>query len=86
MEYIQTFENFLNEAKKETGLMAFGKTSLDNNKINKWLGKSDYHANWKAGDGYWLFPEIEDSYDELEAELEKEFIKAGINARLEGVF
>lgn len=76
----------VNEAKGESGLMVFGKTNLDNNKIGDWLDDSDYTAEWNAREGYWLFPEEEDEYDELEAELEKAFTKARINARFEGIF
>ncbi len=86
MKHIQTFESFLNEGNEEKGLMVIGRTTLDNNKIQKWLDKSDYHAEFNAREGYWLFPEEEDTYDALEAELEKEFSKAGINARFEGIF
>jgi hypothetical protein len=76
----------INEAKSESGLMVFGKTNLDNNKIGDWLDDSDYTAEWNAREGYWLFPEEEDGYDALEAELEKAFTKARINARFEGIF
>ena len=80
------FESSMNERKSESGLMVFGRTPMDNTEIGKWLDKSDYHAEWNAREGYWLFPEDEDGYDELESELDKAFNKAGINARFEGIF
>jgi hypothetical protein len=84
--YYEESVNHVKEAKGESGLMVFGKTNLDNNKIGDWLDDSDYTAEWNAREGYWLFPEEEDGYDALEAELEKAFVKARINARFEGIF
>jgi hypothetical protein len=84
--YYEESVNSVKEAKSESGLMVFGKTNLDNNKIGDWLDDSDYTAEWNAREGYWLFPEEEDGYDALEAELEKAFTKARINARFEGIF
>ena len=84
--YYEESTNYMNEAKGESGLMVFGKTNLDNNKIGDWLDDSDYTAEWNAREGYWLFPEEEGNYDELEMELEKAFAKARINARFEGIF
>ena len=77
----------VNEKKQELGLYVTGRTSSDNNKIGKWLEDSDFHAEWNARDGYWLFPADDESeYDELEKELDKEFAKHHINARFEGIF
>ena len=84
--YSAKTESFLNEAKEESGLMVFGRTTVDNNKIQQWLNSSDYTAEFNSRYGYWLFPEDEDSYDKLEMELDKAFTRAGINARFEGVF
>lgn len=86
MKNIRTFEDFLNEAKKETGLMVIGRTNSDNNKIGKVIDDEGFHAEWNAREGYWLFPEEEDSYDDLEMELDKLFSKKGIDARFEGIF
>lgn len=86
MKHLKRFENFLNESNNETGLMVYGRTNLDNNAIQDWLEDSDYSAEWNHREGYWLFPEEEENYDELEKELEKEFRKAKINARFEGIF
>jgi len=84
--YSAKTESFLYEESGESGLMVFGRSTIDNNKIQKWLDTSNYTAEWNAREGYWLFPEDEDSYDELEMELDKAFTRAGINARFEGVF
>ena len=77
----------VNEKKKELGLYVTGRTSSDNNKIGKWLDDSEFHAEWNARDGYWLFPADDESeYDELEKELDKAFAKNNIDARFEGIF
>jgi hypothetical protein len=76
----------ISEAKNETGLMVIGKTQSDNNKIGKIADDLGFHAEWNAREGYWLFPEDEDNYDELEIELDKAFGKKGVNARFEGIF
>lgn len=86
MQHIKTFEGFLNERKRETGLIVTGRTPIDNDKIGKWLKTSDLHGEWDPREGYWVFPEEEETYDALEIELEKEFTRAGIKARIEGMF
>ena len=75
----------INEA-TETGLMVVPRTNADANKIQKWVDKSDMHGEWDAKEGYFLFPEEEDGFDELEMELTKELDKLGVNYRIEGVF
>lgn len=82
---IPTFNNFILESRGESGLMVFGNTQIDNNLIQNWLEESDYHAEWHSREGFWFFPENEDGYDALEAELEDEFLQYGIRARFEGV-
>lgn len=68
------------------GLMVFGSTPIDNNAISDYLDDTDYYATWNSREGYWLFPEQEEHYDELETELTQDFNKLGINARFEGIF
>jgi hypothetical protein len=75
----------VNEA-TETGLMVVPRTNADANKIQKWVNSSDMHGEWDAREGYFLFPEEEDGFDELEAELTKELDKLGVNYRIEGIF
>lgn len=79
-------ESAVTESSEETGLMVTGRTSADNNKIGDIADDLGYHAEWNHREGYWLFPEEEDMYDELEAELEKAFTKKKVNARFEGIF
>jgi hypothetical protein len=86
MKRVKLFEHYIKESSQETGLMVTGRTSADNNKIGDIADDLGYHAEWNHREGYWLFPEEEDMYDELEAELEKAFIKKKVNARFEGIF
>ena len=79
-------KKFLKESKIESGLMVFGKTTLDNNSIGDMIDESDYYAEWNTREGFWLFPEEEGNYDSLEIELQREFNKRGIDARFEGIF
>ena len=68
----------------ESGLMVYPSTPRDKAKIQKWLNSSDYYGEW-AREGYFLFPEERSSYDSLEDELGREFLKHKINVRFEGV-
>ena len=76
----------INEANEgmESGLMVYPSTPRDKAKIQKWLDSSDYYGEW-AREGYFLFPEKRSSYDSLEDELGREFLKHKINVRFEGV-
>jgi hypothetical protein len=77
----------VSEKKQELGLYVIGRTSRDNTKIGEWLKNSDFHAEWNAREGYWLFPADDESeYDELERELDMQFANHGIDARFEGIF
>jgi hypothetical protein len=73
----------LNE-RSDYGLMVYPSTQQDKSKIQKWLDVSDYYAEWDR-EGYFLFPEKRSSYNSLEDELGREFLKRKINARFEGV-
>jgi hypothetical protein len=68
---------------KGTGLIVVGSTKVDNNEISDMVDKTGYYAIWNAQEGYWFFPEAEETLDALEMELDKEFGKRGINARFE---
>lgn len=74
-----------NNENKESGLMVFGKTQIDNNRIGDAIAKSDFHAEWNH-EGFWFFKEEESAYDYLESALEKIFAENEINARFEGIF
>jgi hypothetical protein len=74
------------ETSEETGLMVIPRTSQDANKIYAYLDDSNWHAEWDHVEGYFLFPEEEDRYDGLEADIEEFLVSIGANARIEGVF
>lgn len=69
-----------------TGLIVVGRTQLDNNSIADMVDETDYYGVWNAREGYWFFPENEETLDSLEMELEQEFSRREINARFEGQF
>jgi hypothetical protein len=69
-----------------TGLIVVGRTQIDNNEISDMLDETDYHGVWNTREGYWFFPEDEETIDSLEMELSREFDNRGINARFEGQF
>ena len=69
---------------EETGLLVIPSTSNDKSKIQKWLKKSGYHAEWNR-EGYFFFPEEDDSYDNLERALTKEFTKINADVTFEGI-
>lgn len=68
------------------GLVVTGRTQTDNNAISDMLDETDYHAVWNVREGYWFFPESEETLDSLEMELQTEFDNRDINARFEGQF
>ena len=68
---------------KGTGLIVVGSTKIDNNAISDVVDETGYYATWNAREGYWFFPEAEETLDALEMELDKEFGERGINARFE---
>jgi hypothetical protein len=82
---IRRIEESVNEA-TETGLMVVPRTNADANKIKQWVNNSDMHGEWNAREGYFLFPEEEDGFDELETELTKELDGLGVNYHIEGIF
>jgi hypothetical protein len=83
----KTNENY--ESKDDfsgSGLIVVGRTPIDNNQIADMLDKTDYYGVWNAMEGYWFFPEDESTFSYLEADLDEEFAKRGINARFEGQY
>lgn len=68
------------------GLIVVGRTQIDNNAIGDVLDELELYGEWNAREGYWLLPEDEENYDNLEQVLEQEFSSRGINARFEGIF
>jgi hypothetical protein len=71
----------------ESGIMVFGKTELDNKRIEKFiLGEEGFHAEYDSEFKCFTFEESEDMYDSLEKTLDALFVKYDINARFEGIF
>jgi hypothetical protein len=84
-----TTKKGLNENNRDfegTGLIVIGRTQLDNNGITDMLDETDYYGIWNSREGYWFFPEDEETLDSLEIELSREFDRRGIDARFEGQF
>jgi hypothetical protein len=84
-----TTQKGLNENNRDfegTGLIVIGRTQLDNNGITDMLDETDYYGIWDSREGYWFFPEDEETLDSLEIELSREFDRRGIDARFEGQF
>lgn len=71
---------------EESGLIVKGRTPVDNNEIGEVLEELGLYGEWNSREGYWLLPEEEDMYDQLEATLQSEFNKRDISAYFEGVF
>jgi len=69
-----------------SGLIVKGRTPIDNNAIKDMLGETDYYGVWNPREGYWFFPEDEETLDSLESELESEFNQRGITVRFESQF
>lgn len=70
----------------ESGLMVIGRTQSDNTKIGEIVDENDFYAEWNSREGYWLFPEEVENYDDLEETLSDLFEREDINARFEGIF
>lgn len=71
MKHLHTFESFLNEKRKETGLTFTTLGPVDATKMRDALDDSGLHYEWNAREGYFFFPEEEDNYDDLELEIQK---------------
>lgn len=72
----------------EKGLNIFGKTNKDTNQIWDVLDEAGYYVEFN--DGYVFVPEIEENYDNLEAEitelLDQKWQVLEISYRIEGIF
>lgn len=75
-----------NEDFEGSGLIVQGRTQIDNNEIQDMMDETDFYGVWNAKEGYWFFPEDESTFSYLEADLDAEFAKRGINARFEAQF
>ena len=73
--------------KDESGLWVSFRNRGDASKAMKIADKEGFHSEFDSRRGELFFPEEEDTYDELEKELDKMFAKAGIQGyNFEGVF
>lgn len=78
---MKSLSTFIKEARNQN-LMFKPSSSSDFKKLVKWLDKSPYHAD--VYKDYVVFPE--DDLDALEMELDKEFVKLGIDGYFEAVY
>ena len=70
----------------ETGLQVTPKTREDARVINEAIANSDLYTEYNSEFGFYFFPEDEDNYDELEAQIDDLFDGLNVNYRIEGVF
>lgn len=68
------------------GLIVIPRSQCDSYILQQWLTESDYHADFDFNTGSFTFPEYEENYDQLEAELSKVFDGLNIDVRFEGIF
>jgi hypothetical protein len=70
----------------ETGLQVTPRTKEDARVINEAIANSDYYTEYNSEFGFYFFPEEEENYDELEAQIDNLFAGLNVNYRIEGVF
>ena len=70
----------------ETGLQVTPKTREDARVINEAIADSDFYTEYNSEFGFYLFPEEEENYDELEVQIDNLFSGLNVNYRIEGVF
>ena len=70
----------------ETGLQVTPKTREDARVINEAIANSDFYTEYNSEFGFYFFPEEEENYDELEAQIDDLFSGLNVNYRIEGVF
>ena len=70
----------------KTGLQLTPKTREDARVINEAIANSDFYTEYDSEFGFYFFPEEEENYDELEAQIDNLFDGLNVNYRIEGVF
>ena len=70
----------------ETGLQVTPKTREDAIVINEAIANSEFYTEYNSEFGFYFFPEEEENYDELEAQIDELFSGLNVNYRIEGVF
>lgn len=61
-------------------------TKEDARVINEVIANSDFYTEYDSEFGFYFFPEEEENYDELEAQIDTLFGDLNVNYRIEGVF
>jgi hypothetical protein len=72
--------------KKVTGLNLIPKTSESARIINEAIENSDLYAEYNSNIGFFFFPEQEETYDVLEAEIDNLLAALDVQYRIEGIF
>ena len=70
----------------KTGLQVTPTTKEDARVINEAIANSDFYTEYNSEFGFYFFPEEEENYDELEAQIDRLFGGLNVNYRIEGVF
>ena len=70
----------------KTGLQVTPRTREDARAINEAIANSDFYTEYNSEFGFYLFPEEEENYDELEAQIDNLFAGLNVNYRIEGIF
>ena len=70
----------------ETGLQVTPGTKEDARVINETIANSGFYTEYNSEFGFYFFPEEEENYDELEAQIDILFGGLNVNYRIEGVF
>ena len=70
----------------KTGLQVTPRTREDAIVINEAIANSDFYTEYNSEFGFFFFPEDEENYDELEAQIDELFGGLNVNYRIEGVF
>ena len=81
-----THKQILTTMIMETGLKVTPKTREDAIVINEAIANSDFYTEYNSEFGFYLFPEEEENYDELEVQIDNLFSGLNVNYRIEGVF
>ena len=70
----------------EKGLQVTPATREDARIINEAIANSEFYSEYNSEYGFYFFPENEENYDELEAQIDNLFDELSVNYRIEGVF
>lgn len=69
-----------------TGLQLTPRTREDARVIHEAIANSDYYTEYNSQYGFYFFPEEEDCYDDLEAQIDNLLCGLNVDYRIEGVF